>query len=78
MRRLLARAGPEHRSDDTEEIIRSRLETYHRVTHPIVEWYTHRGILLSVDAMRPAEQVSQDILAALDAMRLRPATVVGG
>ncbi|WP_426513443.1 adenylate kinase [Dactylosporangium sp. McL0621] len=68
-RRLLARADLEHRSDDTERVIRKRLKVYHRTTHPIVAWYAQRGILVSVDAMRPAEQVSRDILAALDARR---------
>jgi adenylate kinase len=69
MRRLLARADLEHRSDDTEKVIRKRLKVYHRMTHPIVAWYAERGILVSVNAMRPAEQVSRDILAALDARR---------
>ena len=68
-RRLLARAALEHRSDDTEEVIRQRLDLYHRVTAPIVEWYRQRGILVSVDAMRPAERVGRQILTALEAMR---------
>lgn len=68
-RRLLARAALEHRSDDTEDVIRHRLELYHRVTHPIVDWYAERGILVSVDAMRPAERVGRQILTALEAMR---------
>src|SRR6266516_2481136 len=58
IRRLLARAALEHRSDDTDE-----------VTAPIVSWYGERGILVSVDAMRPAEQVGREILAALEVMR---------
>jgi adenylate kinase len=69
VRRLLARAALEHRSDDTEEVIRRRLAVYHEVTHPIVDWYAERGILVSVDAVRPAEQVGRDILVALEAMR---------
>jgi adenylate kinase len=69
VRRLLARAALEHRSDDTEEVIQRRLVLYHEVTHPIVAWYAQRGILVSVDAMRPAEQVGREILAALEVMR---------
>jgi adenylate kinase len=69
MRRLLARAALEHRSDDTEEVIARRLALYHEVTHPIVAWYSERGILVSVDAMRPAERVGRQILTALEAMR---------
>ena len=69
IRRLLARAALEHRSDDTEDVIRRRLDLYHTITHPIVDWYAERGILISVDAMRPAERVGRQILTALEAMR---------
>src|SRR5258705_11697906 len=69
IRRLLARAALEHRSDDTEEVIRRRLALYHEVTHPIVDWYSQRGILVSVDAMRPVGRVARQILTALEAMR---------
>jgi adenylate kinase len=72
MRRLLARAVLEGRSDDTEGVIKQRLNLYHEVTQPIVAWYGARGILLSVDAMRPVEQVSQELLTALEAMRATP------
>ena len=68
-RRLLARAALEHRSDDTAEIIAQRLVLYHQVTAPIICWYRERGILVSVDAMRPAQQVGRDILTALDEMQ---------
>ena len=69
IRRLLARAALEHRTDDTENVIRRRLVLYHQVTHPIVAWYAERGILVSVDAMRPVERVGREILAALESMR---------
>ena len=69
MRRLLARAALEHRSDDTADVIAQRLALYHEVTSPILSWYRGRGILVSVDAMRPVDQVGRDILAALEAMR---------
>jgi adenylate kinase len=68
-RRLLARAALEGRSDDTEDVIRHRLALYHEVTHPIVEWYGSRGILVSVDAVRPIDRVARQILTALEAMR---------
>lgn len=67
VRRLLARAVTQGRSDDTEDVIRRRLALYYDVTHPILEWYGERGILVSVDANRPPEVVGRDILTALDA-----------
>lgn len=69
VRRLLARAAVEGRSDDTEDVIRRRLRLYYDVTQPILAWYGERGILVSVDAMRPVEEVGQGILTALEVMR---------
>lgn len=68
-RRLLARAALEHRADDTEDVIQRRLDLYHQVTHPIIAGYAARGILVSVDAMRPVGRVARQILTALEAMR---------
>ena len=69
VRRLLARAISSGRTDDTEDVIRHRLELYYEVTHPILDWYGERGILVTVDAMRPAEQVGRHILTALEVMK---------
>lgn len=71
VRRVLARAGIEHRSDDTEPVIRRRLALYHRVTEPILDWYDRRGILLSVDGMPPADDVTTTVVAELEARRAR-------
>jgi adenylate kinase len=35
----------------------------------IVAWYHQPGILVSVDAMRPARQVAREILAAFEVLR---------
>jgi adenylate kinase len=67
VRRLLARASG--RSDDTEDVIRHRLALYYEVTHPILEWYGERGILVSVDANRDADNVGRHIVTALEVLR---------
>ncbi len=67
VRRLLARGSG--RSDDTEDVIRHRLALYYEVTHPILEWYGERGILVSVDANRDADNVGRHILTALEVLR---------
>ncbi len=69
VRRLLARAASQGRSDDTEDVILRRLQLYRDVTHPILEWYGERGILVSVDAQRPPDAVGRHILTALEVMR---------
>jgi adenylate kinase len=65
--RLLKRAEIEHRPDDTESVIRQRLDLYREVTQPVLDFYARRGILLTVDATRAVEVVRADVLAALEA-----------
>ncbi|MEV6931566.1 adenylate kinase [Dactylosporangium sp. NPDC051485] len=65
LRRLLNRAGTEHRADDNEPVIRQRLRFYREVTEPVLQFYARRRILLTVDAQRPLEAVSADVIAAL-------------
>ncbi|MGI5241179.1 adenylate kinase family protein [Dactylosporangium sp. CA-139066] len=68
IRRLLARAAVEHRDDDTEPVIQRRLSLYHDVTSPVLDWYARRGILLSVDGMRTADEVTADVIGRLEAL----------
>ena len=68
VRRLLERAKAQGRADDTEDVIHRRLALYYEVTEPILSWYRERGILVTVDAMRPADQVGRQILTALEVM----------
>ncbi len=39
------------REDDREDVIRERLQVYHSVSEPIIEFYKKQGKLCSVDAM---------------------------
>ncbi len=68
LRRLLARADHEKRSDDSEDVIRRRLTLYREVTGPILDWYDERGILVSVAADRPVDDVTREVLGALDVL----------
>jgi adenylate kinase len=65
MRRLLGRAGQDARSDDTEVVIRHRLDVFTTTTSPLIAYYQDRGILLEVDADQPPEAVTTEILTRL-------------
>jgi adenylate kinase len=67
VRRMLQRATMTGRSDDTEDVIRHRLELYHRETEPVATAYSERGILLSVDGTGSEEEIFGRLLAALHA-----------
>lgn len=59
-------AGPfVQRDDDTEEAIRTRLDTYHVQTEPLKEYYGEQGILVTVDASKPIPEVTEEVLKAV-------------
>lgn len=63
--RLSERARTQGRSDDTEDVIRHRLDVYEQQTAPLVDVYSARGILTQVDGLGAREDVSARLLAAL-------------
>jgi adenylate kinase len=65
VQRLLDRAGQGGRSDDTADVIHHRLEVFATTTSPLIAYYRDRGILLEVDADRPPEAVTTEILTGL-------------
>ncbi|GAA2189587.1 adenylate kinase [Leucobacter alluvii] len=65
--RLLKRAAVEGRSDDTEEVIRHRQDVYAEQTAPLIELFSKRGILVSVDGLGSVDEVSERIAEGLAA-----------
>ena len=65
--RLLGRAAEQGRADDTEPVIRRRLEVYAEATAPLAAIYEGRGLLLRVDGMGGIDEVTDRIMAALAA-----------
>ena len=55
--RLLGRG----RADDTEEVIRRRLEVYREQTLPLIDFYRDRQQLMSIDGNQPLEKVTADL-----------------
>jgi adenylate kinase len=63
--RLAGRAREEHRSDDTEETVRHRLEVFANQTYPLVEYYQRRRILVRINAVGQVDAISEQIFATL-------------
>ncbi|MFD0575933.1 adenylate kinase [Dactylosporangium darangshiense] len=72
VRRMLSRSAAEHRTDDTESVIRRRLALYHEVTRPVLDWYAERRILLCVDGMAPVDAVTARVLELLEVVEATP------
>jgi adenylate kinase len=62
VQRLLRRAEIEHRSDDTEDVIRRRLEVYAEQTLPLVNLYGERGLLREVDGSGEIHEVRERVV----------------
>jgi adenylate kinase len=57
VQRMLSRG----RADDTEIVIRHRLDVYHQQTAPLIDHYQQLGLLISVDANGTVGDVSAEI-----------------
>ena len=49
------------RSDDNEEVLKHRLEVYHRQTAPILPYYDQQGLLRKIDGMQSIDAVTAEI-----------------
>jgi adenylate kinase len=67
VRRLLNRALEQGRADDTEEVIRRRLEVYEEQTAPLISVYASRGLVVMIDGLGEVTEVTERILEALAA-----------
>ncbi len=63
--RLTKRAADQGRSDDTEDVIRRRLEVYAEQTAPLTALYRDQGLLVQVDGLGGIDDVTARIFGAL-------------
>lgn len=68
MARLLQRAQDQGRADDTEAVIRRRMEVYRSETEPLTAIYAEHGVLHQVDGLDPVEAVGQRLADAVAAV----------
>ena len=65
--RLVKRSAEQGRTDDTEEVLRRRLEVYAEQTVSLVEVYQDRGLLVQVDGLGDINAVTTAILSTVNA-----------
>ena len=53
------------RDDDKPETVKNRLNVYHEQTQPLIDFYTKKGVLKTVDGTVPMEEVFATITAIL-------------
>ena len=65
VRRLLNRSIEQGRADDTEEVIRHRLDVYEEQTAPLISVYAARDLVVTVDGLGEVAEVTERIVDAL-------------
>lgn len=53
------------RNDDNAEVLKKRLAVYHEQTAPLIEYYTQKGMLKTVDGMQEIDTVSAELQSIL-------------
>ena len=64
--RLLKRGESSGRVDDNEDTIRKRLQTFHKHTKPVVEYYEKEGKLHRISSENQPDKVFAEIQKILD------------
>ncbi len=54
------------REDATLVAIRKRIELFHEVTEPVILYYRQKGLLVEIDGEQEIENISKEILAAVN------------
>ena len=67
VRRIHERAAISGRADDTEEIIRHRLDLYDQQTQPVLDYYRVSGLLVTVDGSGEIPDTNGRLCRVIDA-----------
>lgn len=70
-RRMIKRAIEKGRTDDTPEVIASRLKVYERETMPVAEFYRKQGKVADVDGLGTEGTILDRLIAAIDGAKVR-------
>ncbi len=54
------------REDDTPDAVRKRLNLYSQETEPLIAWYLAKDLLVTVDGLGSADEVTRRLIRAID------------
>ena len=57
------------RSDESEEAVQVRIDTYNKQTKPLIDYYTMLGELTNVDGNQSMDEVAEEIYKVLDELK---------
>ncbi len=53
------------RKDDTPEVVKARLETYHQTTEPLKDYYAKKGLLVEIEGVGDVSEITERIMNVL-------------
>lgn len=65
--RLAYRTSDDGREDDTLNAIKKRIELFHKFTKPVLEFYTRKKTLISINGEQKIEDIHKEIMHKLKA-----------
>ena len=65
LKRLSFRNG-EGREDENPKAVAKRIESFHKFTEPVLDYYQKKGILIEVDGEKTIEQIHSEILRKIN------------
>lgn len=65
--RMLFRSKTSGRSDDNPETIKKRIEVYHQITAPVIEYYRHKGLYQAITGNGSVETIFAEISRCISA-----------
>ena len=63
--RLSYRNG-DSREDETLPAIRKRIELFHKLTEPVLDYYRQKGALIEIDGEEPIDKIHKEILERIE------------
>jgi len=67
--RMRRRGQSDGRSDDSESVMRHRVEVFEELTPPLLDYYARREIVIHIDGSRSIGEVSAAVIAELERVR---------
>ena len=65
---LFTRLAGRGRADDTPDVIRQRLVAYREQTQPLLDYYTKKDLLKSIDGLGTIDEIFERTVAVLDTL----------
>lgn len=66
LKRLQVQGKSGGREDTSSQAIQKRIDSFHKFTEPVIDYYRKKGLLLEVDGERTIEEIHKDILLKLN------------